>query len=214
MDTTETNQPFTIISKTGEALQLALTHRSEYTQNHCQRVAYIATQTGKQFGLDSYLLQELETAAIFHDIGKIGMPDDILLNPGKLTDEQYKLMKTHSILGASIAEKLDIPNAANVANIIRHHHEHYDGSGYPDGLKGDEILLSSRIICVVDVFDALSSKRCYRDAISIKNTLAYMAAEMIEQFDPMVFEVVSRVVMSSEFVAYEKQGSPPLLSVS
>lgn len=214
MDAIVTNQPLTIICKTGEALQIALTHRDEYTQNHCQRVAYIAIQAGKHFGFDSALLQELEIAAIFHDIGKIGMPDDILLNPGKLTDVQFEQMKTHSILGASIAEKLDIPNAENVANIIRHHHEHYDGSGYPDGLKGDEISLASRIICVVDVFDALSSKRCYRDAISTKHTLTYMAEEMLEQFDPKVFEVVSQVIMSSEFVAYEKQGSPPSLSVS
>jgi putative nucleotidyltransferase with HDIG domain len=118
MDTIEINQPLTIICKTGEALQIALTHRDEYTQKHCQRVAYIAVNAGKHFGFDRSLLQQLETAAIFHDIGKIGMSDDILLNPSKLTHEQFEMMKTHSILGASIAEKLDIPNADNIANII------------------------------------------------------------------------------------------------
>ena len=207
MDATITEQPLTLICKAGEALQIALTHRDEYTQNHCQRVAFIAIQAGKHFGFDNSLLQQLEIAAIFHDIGKIGMPDDILLNPSKLTAEQFELMKTHSILGASIAEKLDIPNAESIAKIIRHHHEHYDGSGYPEGLKGDEISLSSRIICVVDVFDALSSKRCYRDAISPKDTLTYMAEEMIEQFDPLVFEVVSQVIMSNEFILYDKEVS-------
>lgn len=207
MDAIVTNQPLTIICKTGEALQIALTHRDEYTQNHCQRVAYIAIEAGKYFGFDRSVLQQLETAAIFHDIGKIGMPDDILLNPGKLTDVQFDLMKTHSGLGASIAEKLDIPDADIVADIIRHHHEHYDGSGYPDGLKGEEISLASRIICVVDVFDALSSRRCYRDAISPKDTLTYMAEEMIGQFDPLVFEVVSQVIMSNGFILYEKEVS-------
>jgi putative nucleotidyltransferase with HDIG domain len=205
MDAIVTNQPLTIICKAGEALQIALSHRDEYTQNHCQRVAFIAIETGKHFGFDRSVLQQLETAAIFHDIGKIGMPDDILLNPSKLTDVQFDLMKTHSVLGASIAEKLDIPDAEIVADIIRHHHEHYDGSGYPDGLKGEEISLASRIICVVDVFDALSSRRCYRDAISPKDTLTYMAEEMIGQFDPLVFEVVSQVIKSNQFILSDKE---------
>jgi len=202
----ETKQSLMIICKAGESLQIALTQRDEYTQLHCQRVAQIAVQTGKHFGLDDSLLVQLETAAIFHDIGKIGIADDILLNPGSLTVEQYEQMKNHVVLGASIVEKLDIPNAEGVAKIILHHHEHYDGSGYPDGLKGDEISLPSRIICIVDVFDALSSNRCYRDATSPKNTLAYMAQEMSAQFDPFVFEVVSQVIIKNDFISSENEG--------
>tara|TARA_R110001583_G_scaffold130834_1_gene282535 strand:- start:31355 stop:31732 length:378 start_codon:yes stop_codon:yes gene_type:complete len=123
-------------------------------------------------------------------------------------------MKNHVVLAASIVEKLDIPDAGNVAKVILHHHEHYDGSGYPDGLKGDEISLSSRIICIVDVFDALSSNRCYRDATSIKNTLTYMADEMSEQFDPAVFGVVSQVIMDLEFALPEKAVGEPLSSTT
>lgn len=204
MDAMKINQKLDITCKTGEALQLALKHRDEYTQNHCERVAYIAAQSGKHFGLDNEMLHQLETAAIFHDIGKIGIPDEILLNPGKLTDEQYEHMKTHVIVGANIVEKLDVPNAAEVATIIRHHHEHYDGSGYPDGLKGDDISLSSRIICIIDVFDALSSRRCYRDATSIEKTLVYMAEKMLPLFDPLVFEVVSQVIKNSENIATKR----------
>lgn len=201
MDSIQKTQSLNVICKTGEALQVALKHRDEYTQNHCERVAQIAMQAGTYFGFDQASLHQLEAAAIFHDIGKIGIPDDILLNTGKLTAVQYEQMKLHSIVGANIVEKLEIPGAGNVAKIIRHHHEHYDGSGYPDGLKGNEISLSSRIICIVDVFDALSSNRCYRDAISPQMTLTYMAEEMIDQFDPDVFEVVSKLIIRNELIS-------------
>jgi|AZIC01.1.fsa_nt_gi putative nucleotidyltransferase with HDIG domain len=190
----ETTDPLIISCKTGEALQIALKHRDEYTQYHCQRVANIAVLTGKYLGLNDEALSSLETAAIFHDIGKIGMPDEILLNTGSLNSEQYETMKTHAIVGASIAEKLDIKNADEVATIIRHHHEHYDGSGYPDGLKGEEIPLSSRIICIVDVFDALTSRRRYRDPIGFEHTLEEMAQTMANQFDPTLFDVIAKII--------------------
>ncbi len=194
MDITAANQTLRILCKAGEALQAALKHRDEYTQTHCERVSSIATQTGKYFGFDNELLYQLETAALFHDIGKIGIPDDILFNPGKLTNEQYQQMKSHAVIGASIAEKLDIPSADKIAKIILHHHEHYDGSGYPHGLKGEYIPLSSRIISVIDVLDALCSNRVYRRAISYEEALSIMAGEMSNQFDPLVINAVSNVV--------------------
>jgi len=186
-----------LIYKAGEALQVALKHRDEYTQYHCERVAAIAKLAGEYFKLNKEELYQLETAAIFHDIGKIGIPDDILLNPGKLTATQYEHMKTHSVVGANITEKLDIPHAENVADIIRHHHEHFDGSGYPYGMKGEEIPISSRIICIIDVFDALSSNRCYRTPIKAELTLAKMKKEMSHQFDPHVFQVVADVIQNT-----------------
>ena len=197
MDTKQNNQSLKIICTTGKALQAALMHRDEYTQSHCERVTYIAVQTGKLLGFDQEQLKQLEAAAIFHDIGKIGISDDILLNPGKLTCEQYQQMKSHVAVGASIAEKLDIPHADKVAEIILHHHEHYDGTGYPQGLKGDEIPLPSRIITIIDVFDALSSTRRYREPLSAEKTLDKMGKEMGHEFDPKVFEVVSQVVRSN-----------------
>jgi len=194
----ENNQTLSFTCTTGEALQAALKHRDEYTQSHCERVRYIAIQTGKKLGLDNYLLAQIEIAALFHDIGKIGIPDEVLLSPDKLNDAQYELMKTHVEIGASIVEKLDIPDATHIADIIRHHHEHYDGSGYPKGLKGEEIPLASRIISVIDVFDALSSRRIYRDATSSEQTLSIMAEEMSHEFDPIVFDAVSQVVMTCD----------------
>ncbi|MBE0439646.1 MAG: HD-GYP domain-containing protein [Gammaproteobacteria bacterium] len=192
------NQTLIISCKTGEALQAALKHRDEYTQNHCERVSYIAIETGKQLGFDHDLLAELEIAALFHDIGKIGIPDEILLSPNKLTEQQFELMKTHVDVGASIVEKLDLPHAQKIAEIIRHHHENYDGSGYPIGLKGEEIPLASRIIKVIDVFDALSSRRIYRNATSPHKTLSIMSKQMSHEFDPIVFDAIYQVVMASE----------------
>jgi len=188
------NQTLNISCKIGVALQAALKHRDEYTQNHCERVRHLAVATGQHFGFDKESLLQLETAAIFHDIGKIGIPDEILLSPNKLTDEQYQQMKTHAIVGASIVEKLDVPQSQEIADIILHHHEHYDGSGYPYGIKGEEIPLASRIITVIDVFDALSSRRPYRDPVSAEKTLAIMANEMSHEFDPVVFATVSQVI--------------------
>ena len=190
----EKNLPLSIICKTGEALQTALKHRDEYTQNHCERVSRIAIQTGKHYGFDEESLSQLEIAAIFHDIGKIGIPDSILLNPGSLSVDEFEQMKTHAVIGANIVEKLDIPNADKIAEIILHHHEHYDGSGYPHGLKNQHIPLSSRIITVIDVFDALSTQRCYREPTNVESTLIKMKNEMINQFDPEVFDVVSQVI--------------------
>jgi putative nucleotidyltransferase with HDIG domain len=199
MATIALNHTLSLNCKTGEALQMALKHRDEYTQNHCERVTSIAIKTGEHFEFDGELLYQLETAAIFHDIGKIGIPDDILLNPGKLTSGQYEQMKTHAVAGASIAEKLDIPSADKIAEIILHHHEHYDGSGYPHGLKGEEISLSSRIISVIDVFDALSSHRVYRKPISSEKALTIMAEEMSNEFDPLVLKAVSQIVKNHSF---------------
>jgi len=201
----DASSSLSINCKTGEALQIALKHRDEYTQHHCERVANIAVQTGVHLGFDDEALYHLETAAIFHDIGKIAIPDEILLNKGKLTTEQYDHMKTHAVVGANIAEKLDITNSKEVANIIRHHHEHYDGSGYPHNLKGEDIPLSSRIICIIDVFDALSSKRCYREPIiDSEKTLAKMAEEMLHQFDPHIFDIISKIIIN-RVISQEEQ---------
>ena len=190
----EESEPLIISCKASQSLQLALKHRDEYTQFHCERVAKIAIKTGIKLGFSEQELCDIEKAAIFHDIGKIGMPDDILFNPGKLTESQYQQMKAHPIIGANITEKLDLPNAKQIAKIIYHHHEHFNGKGYPDGLKGDEIPLGSRIICIIDVFDALTSNRRYRDALGFEQTLAEMKETMSHQFDPQLFEVISDVI--------------------
>ncbi len=188
--------PLQIDCKAGDALQTALKHRDEYTQYHCERVAQIAIKTGKKLNLSEHELNNLEVAAVFHDIGKIGIPDDILLHPGKLNEQQYELMKQHVYIGANIVEKLDIPNADEIAKIIFHHHENYDGSGYPDGLLGDEIPLLSRIICIIDVFDALTGERRYRNAASVENTLQMMSLKMGDKFDPKLLSLISPIILN------------------
>jgi len=191
----ETTSPLTCNSTAGHTLQLNLKHSDSHGQeHHCERVANIAVQTGHQLGLDDASLYQLETAAIFHDIGKIGLPDEILLNADHLTEAQHEQMKTHALIGANVAEKLDIPDAAIVAKIIRHHHEHFDGSGYPLGLKGEEIPLSSRIIGIIDAFDSLNTDHSCYDPIHIEKILTTMSEEMLDKFDPYVFKVVADLI--------------------
>jgi putative nucleotidyltransferase with HDIG domain len=181
--------------KVGEALFTSLKHRDEYTQSHCERVANIATLCGQQLGMTKSQLDQLKLAAIFHDIGKIGIPDQILLNTGKLTDEEYAIMKAHVSIGANIVEKLDIEDAQQVADIILYHHEHFDGSGYPHQLKADDIPIASRIICITDVYDALSSRRCYRVGISPEQALDKMHTEMHHMFDPEILDIFSTIAL-------------------
>lgn len=177
-----------------KVLHLLLEHSDEHIQHHCERVANVAVQTGVHLGFDDESLYQLETAAIFHDIGEIGVPTEVLLNPNNLSATQYELLKSHTLIGANIAEKLDIPDAHKVAEIIRHHHEHFDGSGYPYGLKADNIPLPSRIICIIDAFDTLMAHHKPSDLEGIKSTLLMMSEKMNHLFDPHVFDIVAKVI--------------------
>jgi len=198
----EQGHSLNISYKTAEAL-ITLQHRDKETQLHCERVANIAVQAGVQLGLDDESLYQLETAALFHDIGKLGVPNEILLNPKNLSDSQRELMRSHTLIGANIAEKLDIPDAHKVAEIIRHHHEYYDGSGYPHGLKEDNIPIASRIIGIIDAFDTLTSHHSRHDLISTEKTLSMMAEKMIHFFDPHVFDIVANVLKDAALSAVE-----------
>jgi len=189
----EQGHSLNISYKTAEAL-ITLQHRDKETQLHCERVANIAVQAGVLIGLDDELLYQLETAALFHDIGELGVPNEILLNQKNLSDSQRELMNSHTLIGANIAEKLDIPDPHKVAEIIRHHHEYYDGSGYPYGLKGERIPLASRIIGIIDSFDTLTSHHSSHNLISTEKTLSMMAEKMIHLFDPHVFDIVAKVL--------------------
>jgi putative nucleotidyltransferase with HDIG domain len=175
-----------IICRAGDALQAALMHRDEYTQAHCERVSHLAQRMGERCGLDSGELRALRLAAVFHDIGKIGIPDRVLLKHDRLDAVEFEVMKTHSAIGASIVQKIDLPDAEEAARIIRWHHEHMDGSGYPDGLAGEAIPAASRIITVVDAFDALTSQRCYRRPLVREKALERIREGSGSAFDPYV----------------------------
>jgi putative two-component system response regulator len=158
------------------ALAQSIEGKDPYTQNHCERLATFAVELGRRIGVSSEELTALRRAGILHDIGKVAVPDAILLKPGRLTAEEYRIMQEHPVVGERICAPLKSFHL--VLPIIRHHHEKLDGSGYPDGLKGTDIPLTARILQIVDVYDALTTERPYKPAFSRQEALGIMAEEV------------------------------------
>ncbi|ADY73237.1 metal dependent phosphohydrolase [Desulfurobacterium thermolithotrophum DSM 11699] len=169
----------------------AIELRDPYTRGHSENVAYYACEIGKALGLDESELKNLRKAALLHDIGKIAIPDKILLKPLKLTKEEFEIVKFHSIVGYSLLK--EIKGMSCIADAVKHHHEKWDGSGYPDGLKGEEIPYLSRILAIADVYDALTSKRLYRSAFSKEEALKFLN-ENRKFFDPRILSVAMSVL--------------------
>ena len=169
-----------IVRMLGEVVEF----RSKETAFHVIRVSEIARILGIAVGLDQHDIDELYYASPMHDVGKIGIPDSILLKPGKLTDEEMRIMRTHTEIGYNILRASNRKLLKKAATIAHEHHEYWDGSGYPQGLKGEEINIAGRIICITDVFDALCSKRVYKDAWSVDNALEYLTKHRETMFDP------------------------------
>ncbi len=167
----------------------------DYITSHSERVTNIAIQVGMQCGLNNEELVQLELGAMLHDIGKIGISDQILMNPGQLSHQDYETMKFHTVIGANIVEKLNIPHPDKVAEIIRHHHEHFDGSGYPNAMVGQAIPLQSRIIMIIDIFDSLISDRSYRNALTHYQALQEMEKDVGTIFDPEIFGIAKQVIL-------------------
>jgi putative nucleotidyltransferase with HDIG domain len=187
-----------------ETLAKSLEARDVYTRGHSQRVSEVSLMIGERMGLSSEALEELRVGTILHDIGKIGVPDSILNKPGRLTDEEFVFMKSHPVIGYEICSPLGL--SEGVLMIIRNHHEKLDGSGYPDGLKGGELPLSLRIVCVADAFDAMSSRRPYRDVMAMSRVLAELSAGAGVQFDPVVVEMLKELLPSDKMkVVYQNQ---------
>ena len=175
------------------SLALSIEAKDPYTRGHCDRLAELAVALARHLGLPEEQLLALRRAGIVHDIGKVGVPEHILLKPGPLTDEEWRIMKEHPVIGERICAPLK--SFRLVLPIIRHHHEKLDGSGYPDGLKGAQIPLTARILQVVDVFDALTTDRPYRKALSFEAAFALMRAEvergwwdrrLVEDFETLI----------------------------
>ena len=172
---------------TVEALANALEAKDEYTSSHTRSIVEMSLEVGGAMGLDGKALKTLEMGALFHDIGKIGIPSHILLKPGPLTDEERAIMQTHPELGERILAPIE--RLGGVRRIVRHCHEHFDGSGYPDGLSGDAIPLESRIILVCDAFDAMTTDRPYRDRLSIDEAKRRLRESAGTQFDPTIVDL-------------------------
>ena len=157
------------------SLALMIEVRDSYTEGHCQRLAQYATELGALIGLADDDLEVLARGGYFHDIGKIALPDAILLKPGPLTAEEFERVKEHPVIGDRLCG--DLRALSRVRGIVRHHHERLDGSGYPDGLRGDDVPLLAQIIGVVDVFDAMTTTRPYRAARSAEAALGELTLE-------------------------------------
>ena len=171
----------------------ALDARDAYTRLHCDRVVRLATELGDACDVVDGTLDLLRLCARFHDVGKIGIPDTVLLKPGRLTDDEWTQMREHPAIGERIFAATGHPIAGEVGNVIRHHHESFDGSGYPDSLAGDLIPLLSRILLIVDAYDAMTSSRPYHPARTHEEAMRVLRDETGKKLDPKVmakFEVV------------------------
>ena len=177
---------------TVEALATALDAKDEYTSTHARWICDLALQVGEELGLDADELKRVELGALFHDIGKIGIPASILMKPGPLTSEERALIERHPELGERILAPID--QLAEVRPIVRACHERYDGQGYPDRLRGEEIPLEARIIFVCDAYHAMTSDRPYRAALATDEALRRLAEAAGSQFDPRVIEACLRVL--------------------
>ncbi len=183
--------------RTIEALALAIEAKDHTTHDHLQRVRIYATELAKKLDLTEDENQAVHAAALLHDIGKLAVPEHIISKPGKLTPEEFEKMKIHPLVGAEILERVQFPYP--VGPIVVAHHEKWDGSGYPNGLKGEEIPIGARILAAVDCLDALASDRQYRRALPLEDALARVVADSGTAFDPQVVDVLKK-----HYVEWEK----------
>lgn len=185
-----------------ETLATAIDAKDDVTHGHIRRVQGAAVALAKELGItDPQLLKAVEAAALLHDTGKIAVPEHILNKPGPLTPAEFEKMKLHAPIGAEILSAIDFPYP--VVPIVRHHHENWDGTGYPDGVKGDDIPIGARILSVVDCFDALTSDRPYRQRMTDEAALEILVARRGKMYDPTVVDT---------FVRTYKQIMPPVQS--
>ena len=171
-------------TQTITAIVKSLDAKDPYTEGHSERVAYYAAKLAKELGLSDEEIENLHMVALLHDIGKIGVPDSVLNKPGKLTAEEFEMMKNHTIVGSVIVN--DISTIPNVIAGARYHHERYDGGGYPEGLKGEQIPYNARIIAVADAYDAMTSDRVYRKHLTNEEAISELEKGSGTQFDPVI----------------------------
>jgi putative two-component system response regulator len=177
------------------SLARSIEAKDPYTHGHCERLAEYSARLGEQLGLSEDQITALRRAGVVHDVGKVAVPDAILLKPGRLTPDEWTIIREHSVVGERICAPLK--SFRFVLPIIRHHHEKLDGSGYPDGLRGDAIPVTARVLQIVDVFDALTTDRAYKKAFSVTDALHTMKEEVAKGWwDPHIFDQFGRLVGS------------------
>jgi putative nucleotidyltransferase with HDIG domain len=182
--------------ETIKALSNSVDAKDQYTNGHSHRVAHYAMDIAHKMNLDPWRLENIKIAATLHDVGKIGIKDNILNKPGELTEEEYEAIKNHPRIGANILDEVRF--LSNVSEIILHHHERYDGKGYPDGLSGDEISIEDAILSIADTFDAVTTDRPYRKAADSEKAIEIILSESGKQFVPKVVEAFRNIVENPE----------------
>nr|WP_263324317.1 HD-GYP domain-containing protein [Neobacillus sp. Marseille-Q6967] len=172
-----------------KALANALDSRDTYTLHHSENVTRYAVEIAKKMNLSKDMCNTIRIGGLLHDIGKIGIPENILNKPDKLTDDEYSIIKLHPTIGYEMIKHITTFKDNGVLDIVLYHHERYDGTGYPIGLKGDQIPLAARIVAVADTFDAMSSKRVYRNELDLEYILNEIRRNKGSQFDPRIVDI-------------------------
>jgi diguanylate cyclase (GGDEF)-like protein/putative nucleotidyltransferase with HDIG domain len=192
-----------------EAMVIAIDNKDHYTRSHSEDVSEYALWIAEELGLSEEQKHVLRLGGLLHDVGKIGIPDEVLMKPGLLTAEEYEVMKQHTVLGAVMLSAL--PGMEKIAPLARWHHERWDGNGYPDGLTGEEIPLLARILAVADAFSAMTTDRPYRKGIDRQSALAELRREKGKQFDP---EIVDAFLAAIQKHIPPQQVKPATLSAA
>ena len=188
------------------SLAAAVDARDAYTAGHSRRVQDVAVAIGRELGLEAAELEPLSFAALFHDVGKLAVPDAVLLKSGPLDDDEWWIVRRHSEEGERIIGHLGF--LADATPAIRHHHEHWDGSGYPDGLRGQEIPIGARILHVADAFDSMITQRVYRSAMSVAEALGELRRASGTQFCPASVAALDRLLASGALDHVVDYGAP------
>lgn len=181
---------------TMESLRLAVDAKDSYTKNHSDRVSYYSVLLAKALNLPEDEVELIRDGGLFHDIGKIGIPDAILQKAGKLTDDEYHDIKNHPSIGEHILKPAKIFD--NIIPMVKHHHERYDGRGYPSSLKGEDIPLCARIVCIADSFDAMTSDRSYRPRFTLYKALDELKKCKGTQFDPTLVDLFVPEILNNK----------------
>jgi diguanylate cyclase (GGDEF)-like protein/putative nucleotidyltransferase with HDIG domain len=198
--------------RTIEALALAIEAKDHTTHTHLQRVRTYAVELAKQLKLDEGQIEALRAAALLHDIGKLAVPEQIINKPGKLTPEEFEKMKVHPLVGAEILERVAFPYP--VAPIVKAHHERWDGTGYPEGLAGENIPIGARILAAVDCLDALASHRQYRPALPLAEAMAKVKEKSGTWFDPQIVEILDSRYVELERMAQMSDDTAATMGLS
>lgn len=198
-----------VLIQTVKAMSLTLEMRDPYTAGHQRRVAQLANAIGRRMGLDAPRLEGLRTGALIHDIGKINVPAEFLTRPGKLSADAFAIIRSHPGVGQEIVTDIEFPWP--VADIIGQHHERMDGTGYPHGLKGEEIILEARIVAVADVVEAMASHRPYRPSLGVEAALREVRNGAGKYFDPAVVQACIDIFHDNDITALDDGKELPLV---